>query len=95
MAAQSEFDDKVRVSNDPRRTPDERDAARVQGEDAADRAETLALVSDIFLAGAVVAGGATLLVWLSERKAERRARVRAGPMVLRSGGGGVVLGGKF
>jgi len=95
LSSRQKFDDLVEVSNDPARTPRQRDAARADGEAYADHAKKLALVSDVLLVGSVLAGGATLWLWLTDRKAEKRAALRAGPMVLRQGGGGLVLGGKF
>ncbi len=95
LAAKKQFDDQSLASNDPSRTAQEREAARADGFATAQRADRLALASDIFLVSSVVAGGATLLFWLTDRKAERRAAMRAGPMVLKRGGGGLVLGGKF
>ncbi len=96
LAARQEFEEAVEASNDPRRAPAEREGLRADGIAAADRANRLALVSDIFLVSTVVAAGATLLIWLVDRKAEKRTAMRAAPMGLRErGGGGLVLGGKF
>lgn len=95
LSAQRDFDDAVDASNDPTSTPMQREAARLEGSDAADRADTLALVSDVCLVGSALAGGATLLIWLTSRDDEHKTAMRAGPMVLRRGGGGLVVGGKF
>lgn len=95
LAARQQFDETVVASNDPRRTPVERENARLDGLDYAQRADRLALASDVFLVSTVVAGGATLLIWLTDRKAEKRSAMRAAPMAFRRGGGGLVLGGKF
>jgi hypothetical protein len=58
------------------------------------------MLSDVFLAGTVVAGSATLWIWLKERKLHRKEdeskpSLRAGPMVTRHGGAGFTLGGRF
>lgn len=96
IKAQNEFDSAVERSNDSQVSATERAAARADGLDAADRADTLATTSDVLLASSVVAGGATLLIWLTGKKREDRLALRATPMVLRSAaGGGVVLRGKF
>lgn len=95
LAARQDFEDAKVASNDPARTPIERENARADGLVYAQRADRLALASDIFLVGTVVAGGATLLFWLTDRKAEQRTAMRASPMVLKHGGGGLMLGGKF
>ncbi len=95
LGAKQDFEAAKVASNDPSRTAADRENGRAEGFDAAQRADRLALVSDVFLMGTVVAGGATLLIWLTDRKAEKRTAMRAGPMVLKRGGGGFVLGGKF
>jgi tetratricopeptide (TPR) repeat protein len=100
LKAQRDFDNAVIISNDTTRDDATREAARQDGVEAADRADLTALLSDVFLAGTVVAGGATLWIWLKDRKASREpspqaAGIRAGPTVMRSGGAGFTFGGRF
>lgn len=62
------------------------------------RADLLARVSDICVAGAVMSAGATLLIWLTGKRKRQEQQMRAliGPMVLRGvNGGGVVVRAKF
>lgn len=62
------------------------------------RADLLARVSDVCVAGAVMSAGATLLIWLTgKRKSEdKQMRTLIGPMVLRGvNGGGLVARAKF
>ncbi len=95
LSSQRDFDDAVAASNDPSTKPMLREAARIEGADAANRADTLALVSDVCLVGGVIAGGAALVIWLIGRREEHGTAMRARPMVFRRSGGGLVLGGKF
>jgi hypothetical protein len=96
VKANKEFDTTVERSKDPQASATDRVQARADGLDAAERADALAITSDVLLASAAVAGGATLLIWLTGKKREDRLALRASPMVLRNtGGGGVVLRGKF
>jgi hypothetical protein len=98
LKAQHDFDDAVAVSNDPTLDDATRAQARADGLAADDRAHLTAMLSDIFLAGTVVAGGATLWIWLKDRKArheQSRSTLRAGPTVMRHGGAGFTLGGRF
>jgi tetratricopeptide (TPR) repeat protein len=98
LKAQNDFDNAVVVSNDTTLDDQTRAQARADGLAADDRAHLTAMLSDVFLAGTVVAGGATLWIWLKDRKARRetsRTSVRAGPTVMRRGGAGFTLGGRF
>jgi tetratricopeptide (TPR) repeat protein len=99
LKAQHDFDNAVTVSNDVTLDDQTRAQARQDGLAADDRAHLTAMLSDVFLAGTVVAGSATLWIWLKERKMRRheelKPSLRAGPMVTRRGGAGVTLGGRF
>jgi hypothetical protein len=96
LKAQHDFDAAVTRSNDPTRSSLERARAREDGLQAADRADLTAMISDVLLAGTVVAGGTALLIWLRGRKqAEQQLRVNAGPMMLKRGGAGLAVSGRF
>jgi tetratricopeptide (TPR) repeat protein len=96
IGAKHDFNDAVEQSNDKTLDPATRDQAHANGVNAADRADRYALVSDIFLGTAIAAGGATLWIWLRQRKQQRRtADLRISPVMLRHGGGGVAFGGHF
>jgi tetratricopeptide (TPR) repeat protein len=96
VKAQNEFDSAVERSNDSQVSATERTAARADGLDAADRADSLSITSDVLLATAAVAGGATLLIWLTGKKREDRLALQASPMLSRSAAGaGLALRGKF
>lgn len=98
LGAESDFEDAVADSNDPMLSPADREAARLDGLDAADRADTLALVSDIFFVGALVGAGVT--AWLlissdedeSAETASARGRLVAAPSVGPEHAGLVVRG---
>jgi hypothetical protein len=69
-----------------------------QGTAAQARADLMARVSDVCVAGAVMSAGATLLIWLTGKRKneERQMRTLIGPMVLRGvNGGGLVARAKF
>ncbi len=95
LSAQQDFDAAIVTSNNPALSPLQREQARADGLKAADRADRLALASDVFLVGSVVAGGATLLWWLSDRNSLARASTRVEPLVLMRGGGGLLVEGTF
>lgn len=72
--------------------------AREQGGLAQQQAALLSRVSDICLAGTVAATGATLLIWLTGKRAREEQPMKSliGPMVLRGAqGGGLVYRNKF
>ena len=64
LGAESDFDDAVVRSNDTSLPASARRNASAQGRASADDADTLALTSDILLAGAVVAAGAAVVIVL-------------------------------
>lgn len=69
--AQGDFDYYVDLSRDTQRPLAVRDLAYADASDAKDRAERLALVSDVLLGSALVATGATLVIWLvGKRRAD-------------------------
>lgn len=65
LGAESDFDAAVEASNDPDATDAEREAAIDQGERDADKADTLAAVTDILIGAAVVGAGVTLALILT------------------------------
>lgn len=93
---QKDFDAAVARSNDSTLDDATRDAAELEGQDAADRADRNALLADVFLGAAVLSGGASLLIWLLGRNeaATSSVSLRLGPMMPRRGGG-LGLGGRF
>jgi hypothetical protein len=75
-----------------------RASAREQGGLAQQQAALLSRVSDLCLAGTVAATGATLLIWLTGKRARDDQPMRSliGPMLLRgANGGGLVYRNKF
>jgi len=66
--AQGDFDHSVDISSDTAQPLTVRNVAYADAEDAKDKAERLALVSDLLLGGAVVATGATVVFWLMGRR---------------------------
>jgi hypothetical protein len=75
-----------------------RASAREQGGLAQQQAALLSRVSDICLAGTVAATGATLLIWLTGKRARAEQPMKSliGPMLLRGAhGGGLVYRNKF
>jgi len=75
-----------------------RASAREQGGLAQQQAALLSRVSDICLAGTVAATGATLLIWLTGKRARAEQPMKSliGPMLLRgANGGGLVYRNKF
>jgi hypothetical protein len=69
-----------------------------QGTAAQAKADLLARVSDICVAGAVMSAGTTLLIWLTGKRKneEKQMRTLIGPMVLRGyNGAGLVARAKF
>lgn len=75
-----------------------RASAREQGGLAQQQAALLSRVSDICLAGTVAATGATLLIWLTGKRAREEQPMKSliGPMLLRgANGGGLVYRNKF
>ena len=98
MGANSDFDADVAEVQDPATPPDARTAARARGLDDADRASTLALVTDVLLVGAVVGAGVTTVLLVmqpsssTERTSHSRPRTVAAPTVDRNGVGVVVTG---
>lgn len=87
--AQGDFDDSLAISNDVQQPLPVRDAAYADAADAKDKAERLALVSDVLLGGAVVASAATLVIWLvGKRHADQQsAALNAQPLLLRNAAG--------
>jgi hypothetical protein len=93
LGADSEFDDAVRDSNNPALPPAQREAARRDGLDALDRADTLALVTDILLVGTLVGAGATAyFLFTSDDGGDRMARLRISPTASAAGAGLIVSG---
>lgn len=75
-----------------------RASAREQGGLAQQQAQLLSRMGDLFLASTVAATGATLLIWLTSKRARKEQQMRTllGPMLLRgASGGGLVLREKF
>lgn len=98
LGANSDFDAAVAEVQSPDTSPDARAAARQRGLDAADSANTLALVTDILVAGAVVGAGVTVVLLLTqpgsstERATRARPRTVAAPTFGRDRVGLVVQG---
>ncbi len=92
LSADADFEDSVVACDRGRGDP----AACDEGRDAADRASTLALVTDILIAGAVVGAGVTAYLFLTQEGSgtERASRPRVTP-VATPHGGGLVLTGDF
>lgn len=92
LGANSDFEDAVADCDRGRGDA----AACAEGHDAADTASTLALVTDILVAGAVVGAGITTYLYLtqSEGGTERARTPRVTP-VATPHGGAVVLSGSF
>jgi hypothetical protein len=94
--AQNDFDDAVADSNDPMRPTSERIAARADGLDAADRADVLATVTDVLLAGAAVSAGTAFVLWLVDRRSARDVRsLSVAPSVGGRGEAQAVIRGTF
>lgn len=93
MGAQNDFDDNAALSRNQPIGSQQRAAAYNQALDDADRAEKLALVSDVLLGGAVVAAGTTVVLWLVDRKRADRT-VALSPM-LHPQRAGLSLEGRF
>jgi hypothetical protein len=99
LGASSDFDLAVERSNDPSLSPAERSLARQDGLDAKDRADTLALVTDIMLVGTLLGAGATAFFLIQdlgssgeERASGPRLRLTAGAT---PSGAGVMLSGEI
>jgi tetratricopeptide (TPR) repeat protein len=108
LKADSDFEDAQARSQDPSLSQADQETARFDGVIAADRANNAALMADIFIGATVVAGVATLWIWLRGRKqgAGDEASLSVRPLwfarapegALRHGhrhGGGLGLEGRF
>ncbi len=97
LGANSDFESAVDRSVDGSLSNAERQQARQDELAAKDRADTLALVSDIFLVSTIVAAGVTVLLYFlqSDEEPSSSAALRTVPVVLPGGGGGVVLRAEF
>lgn len=94
--AQNDLDENVERSRDLQQPLLVRQAAYADAADAKDKAERLALISDVMLGGAVAATGATLVLWLLDRRRDDRqtAGIDARPLLQRHAAG-LALGGRF
>ncbi len=92
VSAESDFEDEVQRSNDPSLSSDERAQAYQDGVDAADRADSLALVSDLFLIGAAAAAttAVVLLVTHESDDGQRSESFSALPVLTPDGAGAVI-----
>jgi PEGA domain/Tetratricopeptide repeat len=85
-SAEQDFDDSVRNRFDPTLTTTEQQVAWQKGSDAADRAEALALTTDVLFGAAIVSAGIAVYLYLAHDADEASATLR--PM-LAPGGTGV------
>ncbi len=96
LAADSDFDDAVLRSNDGSLSADARNRAIDDGNAAADRAGTLALVTDILTVGAVLGAVTTVVLFFTsgspEDEAPPTAALRASPWIASDRAGLVVEG---
>jgi len=97
LGADSDFEDAVERSNDRSLRRSEREAARLDGLDAADRADMFAIVTDVLLIGGVIGLGVTVYLLLTDgddQEAAATAQVDAVPVAL-PGGGALFVNGAF
>lgn len=98
----SDFEDAVARSNDNGLSAAQRNQARLDGQSAADTANALSIVSDVFLVGTIAGAGLTAFFVIVEGMDANRdtmargegLELRAAPSVGREGGG-FVLRGRF
>ncbi|MCA9580937.1 MAG: tetratricopeptide repeat protein [Myxococcales bacterium] len=96
LGAQSDFETAVSRTNDGSLSPAQRREAYQSGVDAADRADTLSLLSDVLLLGSLAGAGVTayFLFRGDGESAPGDNRLQAGAWAL-PGGAGAVLRGSF
>lgn len=97
LGAQSDFDDADAMVNDSSLSLAERQAAHDESVDAADRADAAALATDILGIAGAVGLGLTAYFFITDLTSGERAeaRIRATPVALPEGGGGVIMQGSF
>lgn len=81
LVANDSFELNVRDSRDPGLSPEDRDAAVLDGESAASNARTFALITDISLITAAVGAGATVAFFVFAQEEEDAADVAVLPIV--------------
>lgn len=97
ITANTSFEDAVwQLDYDPTLTQAERDQVRADGLAAADSARTAAIVTDVFIVGAIAAAGVTAFFVIVDGmgQEEQTAGLRIAPSV-GSNGGGLLVAGSF
>jgi len=94
LGANSDFEDAATVVNAPGASAVQRHDAYAEAESAADKAEAMALTTDILLIGAVLGAGLTTYLWLTSDSGNDLARLKVQPSLARKAGG-LVLSGAF
>ncbi len=101
LGANSDFEDAVTRSNDPSLSRAERAQARMDGTDAASRANTLSTVSDVLLVSTIVAAGATVALFFftqpdgDDEPVAHGPRIRGVTAAATPQGGAIVLTGEL
>jgi hypothetical protein len=92
LGANGDFDDAAAVVNDPNATTLERHDAYADAESSADKAEAMALTTDLLLIGALVGAGVTTVLYLTSGSSGESAGLKVRPALARKAGGLVVSG---
>ncbi len=96
IKAQHDFDNDVITSNAAGASSVQRAQARADGLDASDRADTLALVTDVLWISAAVGASTAFVLWMVDRKhAEGQSSVSLLPVTSARGDAHLFLRGAF
>ncbi len=96
IKAQGDFDDAVSVSNASEASEEMRNQARIDGVNASDRADTLAMTTDVLWVSAAVGAGTAFVLWMVDRKRpEREQSVALIPAASARGDAHLFLRGAF